>query len=220
MSGLSVSRGNMYDWVTHVWSPLVGCPHQCSYCYVRSNRREQPASVTVKEGWPPLGRDRTIFVGHLCDMFAEAVPGEVIETILAWCRRFPNHYVFQSKNPQRFRCFDLMPEHSMFGTTIETNRQDVLDRLSKAPSVFQRAVGLLHIKSPKFLTIEPILDFDADPLVDLIATADPDFVNIGADSKRHGLPEPSRSKVMHLVDLLQEKGIAVRKKINLERLMR
>jgi len=211
----------MYDWVTHMWSPLVGCPHQCSYCYVRSNRRQQPATVTVKEGWPPLGRDRTIFVGHLCDVFAEAVPESAIRDVLAWCREFPNSYVFQSKNPERFRYFlDLMPERSTLGTTIETNRQDVLDRLSKAPPVFWRAAGLARVRSPKFLTVEPIMDFDTGPLVDLIAAAAPGFVNIGADSKRHGLPEPSRSKVMHLVDLLQEKGIAVRKKANLERLMR
>jgi DNA repair photolyase len=211
----------MYDWVTHMWSPLVGCPHQCSYCYVRSNRRDQPATVTVKENWPPLGRDRVIFVGHLCDVFAETVPNYIIMAILAWCRRFPNRYVFQSKNPERFLSFiDLMPEHSTLGTTIETNRQDILDLLSKASPVHRRAAALGRIKSPTFLTVEPILDFDVGVLEDLISLADPDFVNIGADSKGHGLPEPSRSKVIALIAQLNRQGITIRKKTNLERLLK
>jgi hypothetical protein len=43
-------------------------------------------------------------------------------------------------------------------------------------------------------------------------------VNVGADSKGHGLPEPSFKKVMQLVERLTAAGIEVRNKRNLERL--
>ena len=74
MGKLSKAQGNMYNWVSHMWSPINGgCPHQCSYCYVRAFMRfgEQPV---LDKGLPALGSGRIIFVGHLTDMFAEAVP--------------------------------------------------------------------------------------------------------------------------------------------------
>jgi hypothetical protein len=77
---------------------------------------------------------------------------------------------------------------------------------------------MAEIHGPKFLTIEPIMDFDVGPLVELVAEARPGFVNIGADSKRHRLPEPSRDKVLVLVVALRVRGIEVRKKSNLDRL--
>jgi hypothetical protein len=70
----------------------------------------------------------------------------------------------------------------------------------------------------KFVTIEPILDFDIDVLLDWIIHIDPEFVNIGADSKGHGLPEPSIEKVMQFIEELTGCGIEVREKHNLERL--
>ncbi len=41
------------------------------------------------------------------------------------------------------------------------------------------------------VTIEPIMDFDLEPFVEMIKNTKPKFVNIGADSKGHNLPEPS-----------------------------
>jgi hypothetical protein len=70
----------------------------------------------------------------------------------------------------------------------------------------------------KFVTIEPIMQFDCEQLADLIAQADPEWVNIGADSKGHHLPEPTYGEVMILHDELLRRGIEVRKKCNLERL--
>ena len=134
--------------------------------------------------------------------------------------RFPgNTYVFQTKNPDRILDHESrLPQNRMIGTTIETNRQRVLDSVSKAPSVTRRAAAFSLLRGPKFLTVEPILDFDIEELLDLILLAKPDFVNIGADSKRHGLPEPTREKVLALVSRLRARGIAIRKKMNLDRL--
>jgi hypothetical protein len=54
------------------------------------------------------------------------------------------------------------------------------------------------------ITAEPVLDFDggADGFARLILTGKPEQVNIGADSGRNRLPEPSREKVEELAELL------------------
>jgi hypothetical protein len=68
------------------------------------------------------------------------------------------------------------------------------------------------------ITIEPVMDFDVDILAMWIHEIHPFFVNLGADSKNRGLPEPTREKVMALVAALDEYGIELREKHNLERL--
>jgi hypothetical protein len=45
------------------------------------------------------------------------------------------------------------------------------------------------------------------------------FINIGPDSKGHGLKEPTHEKVMTLYENLIDSGIEVRKKLNIERLI-
>jgi protein gp37 len=72
----------------------------------------------------------------------------------------------------------------------------------------------------KFVTIEPVLDFDVDVLAGWIAEIRPEFLNLGADSKRNNLPEPTVEKVMELVDKLKEYGIELREKHNLQRLLK
>lgn len=67
---LNPTRGNMYEWVSHTWSPVVGCPHQCSYCYVRTYRKLEEKVRLLPGKFPDLGYDRTIFVAHMADLFA------------------------------------------------------------------------------------------------------------------------------------------------------
>lgn len=71
---------------------------------------------------------------------------------------------------------------------------------------------------PIFISIEPIMDFDLDILVDWIRQLNPEFVSIGADSKGHGLVEPSRDKVLKLVEELK-RFTEVKMKLNLQRLL-
>jgi hypothetical protein len=180
---------------------------------------EQPKiHFDEKELKTDLGKGNTIFVGNTNDMFADNIPGEWIEKTLSHCNNYDNQYVFQSKNPFRMGSFTLqMPERTMIGTTIETNRDT--RGFSKAPLPIFRARCLKHFTDQKtFITIEPIMDFDVEPFVELIISAKPSFVNIGADSKKHNLPEPRYIKVLNLIDLLKKNNIEIRKKVNLERL--
>jgi DNA repair photolyase len=226
--GLIKSKGNMYDWVTHTHSHLAGkCPHECSYCYVQAMAKHYPQMRTrysgdirmVKEELKvPYGKDKIIFVEHMNDMFAEHVPDGFIFDILQHCREWPgNVYVFQTKNPLRTRDFKAMfPKDRIIGTTIETNREIPG---SKAPIPYKRFEAMVSIEGDKFVTIEPIMDFDVDVLAAWMKTIKPTFINIGADSKKSDLPEPSAEKILELVKRIQDARIEIRKKINLERLL-
>ena len=225
MAKLNKAKGNMYEWVTHTLSVGKGCNHQCSYCYVKARGNVQPEHYIRHTVLPALGSGKTIFVGHQSDLFSEGVLIYDIIEVLKHLYRYPeNKYVLQTKNPFRL-AMDLesgryhLPPRVMIGTTIETNRQEVLDRVSRAPTAISRALGMSMLDGEKFLTIEPIMKFDCKEMVKLIKQADPDFINIGADSKGHGLDEPTREQVMELVEALGKVGIHINKKFNLERLV-
>lgn len=231
MGNLKKAKGNMYDWVTHTYSHLIGrCPHECSYCYVQAMGERFPAlkarysgDLRIDAGSLDLdyGTGRTIFIDHLNDLFADAVPVAMIKAVLEHCRKYPgNTYVFQSKNPGRMLEFaDEFPAGSILGTTIESNWHH--ECMGFAPLICERIHGIFALKAKHafttFITIEPILDFDVPAFAGLIVRAAPDFVNIGADSKGTGLPEPGYEKVVQLYRLLVKK-VEVRKKLNLERL--
>ena len=212
----------MYDWVTHMWAPIKGkCKHECEYCFMK--RFPLPdLHLDEKDLNTKLGEGKIIFVGHTCDLFADDVPAEWIEKVLWKCREAPlNKYLFQSKNPGRFMEFiDKFPPSVVFGTTIETNRTDYVE--SKVPSYIERAEAIGELSNEDYetiVTLEPIYDFDVEPLLDIIISARPSWINIGADSKGHKLPEPSKEKIAKFIDTLQGK-IDIKLKDNLKRILK
>jgi len=125
-----------------------------------------------------------------------------------------NKYLFQSKNPARFKGYSF-PDDTILGTTIESNRY--YPEISKAPAPLERKLALHYLDSPLMISIEPILDFDLDVMVKWIREITPKFVSIGADSGNNHLPEPSGEKVDALIEALKE-FTEVKIKDNLKRL--
>jgi len=217
---------NMYQgWITHTHSHLAGeCPHNCRYCYVKKmggDRYKGELRLVEEELNINYGKGKKIFIEHMNDLFAKSVPDDFIYKILEHCREYPlNIYIFQTKNPYNALQFiKYFPNKTLFGTTIETNRCPI--GISKAPHPFYRWYGISHFKEhgmKLFITVEPIMDFDVW-FADLLIKAEPDFINIGADSKCCGLPEPSREKIIALIKELKEAGIKVNCKSNLRRLL-
>jgi DNA repair photolyase len=227
---LNISKGNMYDFVTHTWNVIKGkCPHDCEYCYMKIFKQGE-LRFDRKELETDLGEGNFIFVGSSCDMFAEAVSNEWIESVLKHCNKYPgNQYLFQSKNPERVAKFlsnssslieirHSLPKKSVIGTTIETNR--IYKQMGNTLSPQRRAEAMRFIKEQGYetmVTLEPIMDFDLDPLLQVIEVASPTWVNIGADSKGHNLPEPSKEKILQLIEGMKE-FTEIKKKHNLSRL--
>ncbi|HDY86640.1 MAG TPA: hypothetical protein ENH82_00820 [bacterium] len=224
---LNKSKGNMYPWVTHTHTHLGGeCPHKCTYCYVdnprfgRPERYQGELRLIRKELEVNYRQGKTIFIDNCNDLFAEDVIREDLIDVLRHCKKYPdNTYVFQTKNPRRYLDYDVqtnLPPQRILGATIETNRKI---ECSKAPDPIDRARGMIDLKDKKFITIEPIMDFDFPALLSWINQINPDFVNIGADSKGRGMPEPRAKKVTQLIESMNHLGIEIRGKHNLERLL-
>lgn len=225
---LKKAAGNMYDWVTNMHTHLAGeCPHKCKYCYVQTN----PHGVSPRyQGEPRLieseltvnyGSGKIIFIEHMQDLFANSIHWQV--KILNHCLEYPlNKYVFQTKNPRGIQIYDNIPKVSLIGTTIETNRDTLSTGISQAPIPYQRYVGMMKLREffPIFITIEPIMDFDNGILSKWILDLQPEFVNIGADSKKCNLPEPQKWKISNLIETLRVNNIQIKKKTNLGRLLK
>lgn len=203
---LTKSKGNMYPFVSHTWNPIRGrCPHQCSYCYMKKYKVGD-LRLEFKELKTGLGSKNFIFVGSSTDMFSERVFPRWIEYVLEHCRKYPeNKYLFQSKNPGRFKEFiKEFPPTTVLGTTIETNIAYIIAEYSKTPLPVVRVNRMRELDFPTMISIEPILEFDLKSMVDWIRMIAPEFVAIGADSKGWKLKEPSPEKVIALVSQLKE----------------
>ena len=65
------------------------------------------------------------------------------------------------------------------------------------------------------VTIEPVLKFDVFEMIDILRIIKPEWINLGADSGNHKLPEPAKEKLLELMD-----RIDIRQKKNLKRLLK
>jgi len=219
---LNISKGNMYPFVTHTWNTIKGkCPHDCSYCFMKRFGEQKPMRFDKKELKADLGEGNFIFVGSSCDMWADDVKYDWIVETNAHLKSFKNTYLLQTKNPKRLSDFrQHLPQNTVAGTTIETNR--VYPQMGNTPHPNERGkyIFILGIIFRAMVTIEPIMDFDLEPMSNLIKNIEPGWVNIGADSQGHNLPEPSSEKIQALIDNLREGDIEVKLKSNLKRLMK
>jgi protein gp37 len=218
--GLTESKGNMYSWVTHTWNTVKGeCPHGCTYCYMKRWGKQKPVRFDMSELKTDLGRDNFIFVGSSCDLFAWEIPNNWIIDTLKHCWNYPNNtYLFQSKNPEGFKEFEpYLPINTKICTTIETNRY--YSEMGDTPETALRSEYMHDLEYlDKYVTIEPIMDFDLEDMVNIIRWCNPIQVNIGADSGNNNLPEPSKEKILALIDELK-KFTVIDQKRNLSRLL-
>lgn len=234
---LQKQNGNMYDWVTHMLAHIGGeCPHKCVYCYenrddgkggrFRDPKLCGPLTLDEDSFGVNFGQGKTIFIDHRNDLWCKDVPSAWISRVLSHCETFPNNrYLFQTKNPDRYLEFaDRLAQLScMVGTTIETNRI-MPTEFSTAPWPPVRAEAMTRLRErypdmTLFVTVEPIVNFDVQDLLNMFEMIRPNFCNVGADSKRHSLPEPSKEDVEALLFGITALGIEIREKHNLTRLL-
>lgn len=216
---LRESKGQMYTWISYTWNPIKGeCPHNCSYCFMKRWGKQKPVHFDEKELKTDLGSGNFIFVGSSYDMFADDIPIEWIQKTLDYCSISHNHFLFQSKNPARI--WDLrgiLPSTSVVCTTIESD----MWHYGNCPKSSYRAnyMNRLSHYFDTYVTIEPICEFNLYHLVELIKLCHPKQVNIGADSGNNHLPEPSKEKILALIDELK-KFTVIDQKRNLTRLLK
>jgi len=122
--------------------------------------------------------------------------------ILERIKEYPNRtFFFQTKNPKWFHYWDF-PENVILGITLETNENYFT--ISKAPTPIERYEEFLKVKHPrKIITIEPIMDFYFEKMVDWCVEINPERIYIGYDSKKNKLREPRLRKTKELIKLLK-----------------
>jgi DNA repair photolyase len=184
--------------------------------------KQKPIRFDYKELKTDLGSGNFIFVGSSCDLFADAIPVEWIKKTLKHCEKFDNKYLFQSKNPWRILDFIdacVISDKSVVCTTMETNRY-YPEIMGGCPVVSQRSFAMHEISKviKTYITIEPIMDFDLEEFIITLKNCNPTQVNIGADSGNNNLPEPSKEKLLDLIEALKEFTVIDQKR-NLNRLL-
>ena len=137
--------------------------------------------------------------------------------------KYPNNkYLLQTKNPTRLAGWIkvLTPNISVC-TTIETNRF-YPEIMNNSPLPFKRAEAMQRLHTfcdiETFVSIEPLMDFDLIELVKIIKMCGVSQCNLGADSGHNNLPEPSKDKVLQLIEELQ-KFTVIHNKTNLKRIL-
>ena len=194
----------MYTFITDTYNVLKGsCEHDCAYCYMKRFGPQRPIRFDESELKTDLGKGKFIFVGSSTDMFAQGIFTDTITRILDYLKKFDNKYLLQTKNPARYLEFDF-PDNFVLGTTIETNRI-YSSIMGETPGPTIRAEAISKINNKKFITIEPVLDFDEEKFAELINKSGVSWVNIGADSGNNNLPEPPKKKIDALVKLISAK---------------
>ena len=210
------------------WNVFVGCKHDCTYCNakvlvntrLKHNLRyrdgfEKPHLVPelLTRGFNP---GEFIFVAYMGDI-SFATPYEFWR-ILDRIKQFPDtNFLMITKNPGFFLKWpEPFPLNVILGTTIETNRNH---KLSKAPPPLRRWIDLTTVHHRrKFLSIEPVMDFDLRELTRWIALLEPSIIEIGADNYHNKLPEPSVDKLEQLISFCRGVCPEVVEKPGLERL--
>ena len=216
---------------TKTWNPFVGCHHNCIYC--------KPSFQAQLKRWAKKNCQKCYnFIPHLQPERLNKIPSakiifvcgdgdiafcpedyvfNIIEKIKEHNRRCPHKtYYFQSKRPECFEPFlEEFPENVILLTTLETNRDEGYEKISKAPKPSERFKQFLKLDYPrKVVTVEPVMDFDLEVFVDWIEQINPEYVWFGFNSrpKQVKLPEPSPEKARKFVDRLKSLDIEVREK--------
>jgi len=237
----------MYPFCDFTTNPLMGkCPHDCLYCYMKDLkmypeiRRKYSGAIRIswKDLKTPTGKHRVrrrinlpfvptdrlvIFVcsGHDLGVASYNIKVQILKA----CWEQPQHfYLIQSKNPAGLKeVEDYLPPNTIIGTTLETNREYIIRKVSKAPLPQQRVSGLNLFDARRYwkmISVEPKMMCDPQPFADLIRKAEPNFVSVGADrGGRHKLPEPDTKTLLDFIRLI-EKFTFVIKKENLTRLIK
>lgn len=226
-----MAESNMYaDTVT--WNPFKGCRFGCTYCkpsFQAQAKRQKHNCMKCYEFEPHTHYDRLkripkgkrVFVCGNGDLaFAPRMFVDMLLTrILEAAREDPEReFYLQSKSPSCFARFvHSLPSQVLVVTTLETNRDaGYLEAVrSTAPLPTARWEAFCRLPHHRrVITVEPVMDFDLHTFAGMIIDAEPETVWIGFNSRPKSvkLPEPSPSKVMKLISLLQAAGITVQGK--------
>lgn len=220
-----MKNNNMYVHSVKQWSPFVGCEYGCLYCkssfqaqLKRYGKQNCSSCYTYTPHTHPERLNQRLpktkfmqFIFTCASGDISFCPRDYMEKILERIEQEPGKtFLLQTKNPAVLDGF-VFPKNIVLGITLETNRDSGYSVFSKAPMPSQRYKDFLKLRHPlKMLTLEPIMEFDMDVMINWIMNINPCMIWLGFNSKHKGmLPEPSIDKVKRLHWNLSRRGFVV-----------
>jgi hypothetical protein len=210
----------MFPFITHTWNPVVGCQHDCTYCWARKLAETKlKGTERYKDGFKPQFIEKElhksfksrdfVFVCDMGDLFGSWVPYDWIRTVLNRISMMNATFLLLTKNPSRYLHFEI-PENCVCGATVES---DIEHNVTKAEYPSYRLVAMTILNHPrKMLAIEPIQRFNLDSFTHQILQIKPEFVAVGYNNYASDLPEPSMHDTFRLIENLEQAGIKVYRK--------
>jgi len=209
------------------WNVWVGCDFQCAYCNARKTALTRLKNLPrYRDGFNPhlvekeLSRKFKpgdfVFISYMGDISFASRP--IIVDLCARITEQPEvNFLFCSKSPLHYWYWHIVwPENLYLGATIETNRDY---HLTRAPAPLYRYIAMRALDHPKkFISIEPICDFDLDEMLQWMEEINPQIIEVGADNYHNNLPEPPWEKVEKLLAHLKANFPTVVEKVGLRRL--
>jgi hypothetical protein len=199
------------------------CPYSC-YDHIgcwatslkegrlRNSKKYRDLSSTPRLAWQVFNRKfkplTSVFVEDMGDLFAPTIPTEWIMSIIdkIVCQNMMTQFLFLTKNPARYKELHFPHYNCILGATIETNRDKGYRRYSRAPLPSARLLEMSLLNHPrKFVSIEPIMDFDLTGFVSELKAIKPQMVAVGYNNypEKCFLPEPELQKTQALIDRLR-----------------
>ena len=221
---------------------FVGCKYNCVYCkpsFQAQMKRQKPQSngrgcqkcydyiphthlERLNHAPPKTKKDEFIFMPSSGDI--NFMRANDFAELLAYAERYQDRtFLIQTKDPFCLleRC-TRFPKNVLLGTTIETNLL-CFDQtrslkyyywdISQAPYPCTRKNAMAKLDhSRKTITIEPILDFTLEVMIEWMNLIKPEIIWVGYDNHNCRLPEPPLEKTQALIDGLRTEGFDVRLK--------
>ena len=210
---LNPSKGKMFKSVGWTWNPIVGCTHDCLYCWAKAlnDKWKKPFEPAFRESYlkDRMPNDGSwVFVGSMGDAFCDGVPEEWQWKLLDFIQedKSNNKFLLQTKNPlsffeaSTFYRLEHLKHKVILGTTLETTEDTT--SFSKAPSTIERYEHLRQMKIEgfkTFLSLEPLADFDFNKMIKWIVAIDPEAIEIGLENYTNYTTKPSDEKIKALI---------------------
>lgn len=142
------------EWTDWTFNPVVGCKHNCYYCYAkklftRFHRSFEPTFHPERlDEIDKLKKPTKVFVCSVADLFASWTPKEWTKAVLDKIEKAPSYITFQllTKNPELIDKDYKFPDNVWVGVTV--NNQDECWKIEELKMVNAKV---------KFVSFEPLL---------------------------------------------------------------